>query len=299
MPIHLPPISRRRFLRNSCLAGAGLVVAAPLLASEKPPFFALLSDIHLAADKKFVARGVNVADHMKAVSAEILGRPDHPEALIVNGDCAYNTGLVGDYAVVAELLKPVREAGVPVHLALGNHDHRGRFREALNLAPDPQSALPERQVAIVETALVNWFIMDSLEETAVTPGLLGRDQLDWLARSLDQRPTKPAIVLVHHNPGLTGNLGLKDTAAFLELIRSHKQVKAYIYGHTHVWRVEKDASGIYFVNLPAVSYVFQDGEPTGWVEAKLRPDGMDLQLRCTDQSHKFHGQTHQLRWREA
>jgi len=69
------------------------------------------------------------------------------------------------------------------------------------------------------------------------------------AATLDANSKKPALVLVHHNPGLTGNLGLKDTAAFLEIIRPRRQVKAYIYGHTHTWRVEKDSSGIHLINL--------------------------------------------------
>ena len=40
---------------------------------------------------------------------------------------------------------------------------------------------------------------------------------------------------------------------------------AYIYGHTHNWKVESDTSGIHLINLPPVSYVFREGEPSGWV----------------------------------
>ena len=38
---------------------------------------------------------------------------------------------VADYEVLAELLEPIRKAGTAVHLTLGNHDHRERFRRAI------------------------------------------------------------------------------------------------------------------------------------------------------------------------
>jgi hypothetical protein len=58
--------------------------------------------------------------------------------------------------------------------------------------------------------------------------------------------------------------------------------KAYIYGHTHTWKVEHDDSGLHLVNLPPVAYAFKDGDPSGWVHAMLEPDGMSLALRCID-----------------
>ena len=93
-------------------------------------------------------------------------------------------------------------------------------------------------------------------------------------------------------------MGLKDTIPFLEVIRPRNQVKAYIFGHTHHWSVEQDSSGIHFINLPPVSYVFREGEPSGWVRATLNKSGMKLELRCVDQYHKAHGQTFDLAWRK-
>src|SRR5205807_3047838 len=130
-----------------------------------------------------------------------------------------------------------------------------------------QRPLADKQAGILRTGKANWYILDSLETTSSTPGLLGAPQLHWLAQALDANPAQPALVVVHHNPGITGNLGLKDTLALLEVIRPRQQVKAYIYGHTHSWNVQQDGSGIHFVNLPAVSYSFVEGEPTGWVHA--------------------------------
>ena len=300
MPIHLPAISRRQFLIRSLAGGAALALSPSLLAAGKPTdpnAWALLSDIHLAADRSHVARGINMTDHFTSVSGELLALPKCPAGVFITGDCAFNSGQVADYALVADLLRPIRGTQMPVHLALGNHDNRERFWEALQAEKAAPRPLADKQVALLRTPLANWFVLDSLEKTLSTPGLLGREQLDWLAGALDANLDKPALVLVHHNPGISGNIGLKDTAALFEVIRPRKQVKAYIFGHTHAWKVWPDESGIHLINLPPVSYVFTAGEPAGWVHATLERKGMQLELRCVDPTHKSHGQVSKLQWR--
>jgi 3',5'-cyclic AMP phosphodiesterase CpdA len=300
MPIHLPAISRRRFLVRSLAGGAALALSPGLLAAGKrtdPDSWALLSDIHLAADRGLLAHGINMTDHFTSVSRELLALPKRPAGVFITGDCAFNSGQTGDYRLVAELLKPVRGAQMPVYLALGNHDNRERFWEALKAEKAAPRPLADRQVALLRTPQANWFVLDSLENTLSTPGWLGPEQLDWLAKALDANPDKPALVLVHHNPGLTGNIGLKDTAALFEVIRPRKQVKGYVFGHTHAWKVWQDESGIHLINLPPVAYVFTPGEPAGWVHATLESKGIRLELRCVDPAHKSHGQVVNLQWR--
>ncbi len=301
MPIHLPPISRRQFLVRSLVGGAGLGLCPGLLAAAKradPNSWALLADTHIAGDAAAVARGINMTDHFKQVSRELLALPKRPAGVWIAGDCAYNSGQAADYAQLAGLLDPIRQDGMPVHLALGNHDHRERFWEALQTEKAARRPLADRQVALISTPRANWFVLDSLEKTLATPGLLGQGQLDWLAGALDASPDKPALVLIHHNPGTMANVGgLKDTEALYAVIRPRKQVKAYIFGHTHAWKVEEDPSGIHLINLPPVAYIFRRGDPAGWVHATLEPKGMRLELRCLDTAHKAHAQVVKLRWR--
>jgi Icc protein len=301
MPIHLPPISRRRFLARVAVVGSGLACAPELIAAAKgrdPNLWALFSDPHVAADREFETRGVNMTRHFGVASRELLDLPRKPAGLFVNGDCAYNSGLPGDYGLFSELLEPIRSAGVPVHLALGNHDDRSHFWSAFQQEKAARHPVAERQVSLLKTPHANWFILDSLEKTLSTPGLLGEEQLKWLASALDENREKPALVLVHHNPALEGgNMGLKDTARFLEIIRPRKQVKAYIYGHTHSWEVQQDSSGIHFINLPAVAYVFRKGDPSGWVIATVEKNAMRLELRCIDPKHPKQGQKLDLKWR--
>jgi 3',5'-cyclic-AMP phosphodiesterase len=74
-------------------------------------------------------------------------------------------------------------------------------------------------------------------------------------------------------------------------------VKAFIYGHTHDWKVTQDASGIHLINLPPVAYVFKEGKPSGWVEAELERSGMTLELRCVPATHPDQDQRLRLKWR--
>src|SRR5690348_141003 len=127
MPIHLPPISRRRFLGGALAAAGGLALRPDLLAADRQPegrSWALLSDPHLAADRALVSRGINMTRHFEAAAAELLRLSTPPEGVLITGDCAYNTGEVADYSLLTDLLKPLRLHGMPVHLALGNHDNR-------------------------------------------------------------------------------------------------------------------------------------------------------------------------------
>ncbi len=300
MPIHLPPISRRQFLVRSLAAGAGLALSPRLAAATRPAdanSWALLADTHLAADRALLERGINMTDHFTSVSRELLSLPKRPAGVFIIGDCAFDSGEKGDYGVLTDLLEPLRQDQMPIHLALGNHDNRERFWEALLAEKAAKRPLADKQAALLRTSRANWFILDSLEKTLSTPGLLGHEQLDWLAKSLDSNRNKPALVLIHHNPGISGNMGLKDTLALLEVIRPRRQVKAYIYGHTHAWKVEQDPSGIHLINLPPVAYVFHEGDPAGWVHATLEPKGLRLELRCVDLTHKAHGQVVALTWR--
>ncbi len=299
MPFTLPTISRRRFL-TSATAGAAACLTRGVWAEDRvcdPNRFALLSDTHISGDPQTVARGINMHDQLQAVVREILASPPAPADVFISGDCAYLKGLSEDYATLLEVLKPAREAGLPIHLAMGNHDHRERFRQAFGEAVRKASCLEEKHVLVVPSPHANWFVLDSLDQTDKTPGTLGGDQLQWLARALDQAPDKPALVMVHHQPDDRPVVsGLVDTRALFEVLAPRRHVKALFFGHTHVWLVT-EREGIHLVNLPPTAYVFSPGQPSGWVDVRLTAQGMTLELRCVNPQHAQHGQRVELKWR--
>ena len=301
MPIHLPPLSRRRFLASSLTAGAGWLFARRAFAAEKPvdnDCWALLSDPHIAADRAKISRKVNMADHLAAASKEVAALPKRPAGAILNGDCAFLDGQAGDYEAVTDLLKPIRESGVPLHLTLGNHDDRDQFWKALTAMRELKRPVADHHVAMLPAGKANWFILDSLEKVNAAPGAIGAAQLKWLGDALDANADKPALVMVHHplNRGAATG-GIKDSPALLDLLHSRQQVKCFIYGHTHKWAVEKDDTGLHLVNLPPVAYPFKEGDPSGWVRVDLRGDGARFELSALDKQHPAHGQVVELKWR--
>ncbi len=308
MPLHLPQLTRREFLKRAALAGIGTGLVGPAAPksyaglfgkSRDKNTFAFFSDPHIAADATLMHSRVNMADNLVACVRELAAWPVKPATVIVNGDLAFQAGLPGDYGTFGKLFGPVR-ALAPVHLTLGNHDERENFWQAFPHDVTKLESVPLKQAAIFSSDRANWFLLDSLDVSNTAPGEYGPAQLDWLDRELAVRPDKPAIVVGHHNlqaPG--GTTGLKDSATFEEIFTRHRQVKAYIFGHTHNWHVEQHASGVQLVNLPPTGYVFKEGRPSGWVRATLTRDGAEFELRSLDPQHPEQAQVKQLEWRKS
>lgn len=305
MPLHLPPISRRRFLAGASAVVASATTGQWALAAEKksdPHLFALISDTHVAANPDEMSRGIKMTDNFRRVAEEIVALDVQPAFGIINGDCAYLHGLKNDYEQFAKLVDPLRTAGLPLHLGMGNHDDRGTFADVLAAFRPEHPPVAGRIVQIVPADRANWFLLDTLRKTNDTPGELGSDQIEWLGKALDEHDKKPAIIVMHHNPAfdLTAKLtgGLIDTSALLAALKPRKHVKALIYGHTHDWRfVERD--GIHLINLPPTAYVFEPSRPNGWVSVELRDDGATFNLHALDKDHPEHNKPKELKWRAA
>lgn len=304
MPLHVPPISRRSFLAQSAAAAAGLLVTRTAWADEQaadPNLFALLSDTHVPNHPKIGARGVNMTENLQRVVAQLVEMKRKPAGVIINGDCAYLKGLPDDYVNLARLVQPLSEAGLPLHLTMGNHDDRGPLYQALAAQRPTDPPVESKHVSVIESPHANWLLLDSLYQVNVVTGELGAEQLAWIEQELDARQDKPAIVVAHHNPQFTPPAdgavwgGLKDSAALFELLESRKQVKAFIYGHTHNWAISKRGR-LHLINLPPVAYVFAQEKPNGWVEAQTHADGLNLQLHAHDTNHPQHGQKVELTW---
>jgi predicted phosphodiesterase len=303
MPLYLPQLSRREFLKRAALAGAAVALAPQTYAGlfGKPRdkhIFAFLSDPHIAADAAVKNSGVNMADNLAACVRELAAWPVKPATVIINGDLAFKFGLPEDYATFGKLIEPVR-ALAPVRLTLGNHDERENFWRAFPNDTAKLKSVPQKQAAVFSSDRANWFLLDSLDKTNSTPGELGAAQLNWLDLALKARADKPAIIVAHHNlqtPGWTD--GLKaETPALDELFAGHRQIKAFIFGHTHNWNLSQHKTGVQLINLPPTGYVFTRGRPSGWVRATLARDGAEFELRSLDPQHPEHAQVRQLKWR--
>lgn len=303
MPLSLVPLDRRRFLRTVA-ATAGVLVVRPSFAADADPHrVAFLSDSHVGEKSETVARECNMHDRLKQVVEEVTKLDPKPACAVVNGDLAYQSGTAAEYALFSKLIDPVRASGVPLHLGLGNHDHFGRFAGGLDRLRPKDRPVDGKQVLVVELARANLVVLDSYDPKNAVGGKLGDEQLMWLAKALDARKDKPAVVFVHHplqfEADKSGKYnGIADSAALWPVLKDQAQVKAFVFGHTHTWRLaEKD--GIHLINLPAVGYPFAKGEVSGWVDAAFTPTGVKLEVRAIDPKHPKHGDKAELTWRRG
>jgi Icc protein len=311
MPIILPPITRRQFIQRS-LAFGGTAIMAPhaLAAADRKGAgldqnrVALLADTHISADSSQRYPGtkwpgtpvkeedhewVNMADCLTEAAKSVLALNPRPAHLIVNGDCALSNGKEGEYKEFLRLVEPLRAAGITIHVTIGNHDNRENLWKLLPFLKREQIGV---HAGVIELPHANLVLLDSGKR-----GVLGEEQLDWLAKELDQRTDKPALVFGHFNPypnrGIRPNKGMRDGASLLKLLAERKHARGYFYGHTHEWQYDQ-RDHLHLINQPAVSYYFGKGHAHGWVDMKLSETTAELELQCIDPKHKQHREQRQV-----
>lgn len=304
MPLHVATPSRRSFLVQAAAGAVGLSIFRTAWSAEgsaNPNVLALLSDTHIPSSAEVEARGVNMTRNLQQVVRELAALEAKPSGVVINGDCAYLKGLPNDYANLAQCVAPLSDAGLPLHLTMGNHDNRGPLYEALQTQKPERPVVEAKHISVLETPHANWFLLDSLMEVDVVTGELGLQQREWLAAALKAKADKPAIVMMHHNPQFTAPAegqrwtGLKDTSETFDLLAAHKQVKAVVFGHTHNWSITK-RDHLHLINLPPVAYVFGEGKPNGWVLAETHEGGLRLKLTTIDKQHPKFGEQVDLAW---
>ena len=311
MPIILPPITRRQFIKRS-LAFGGTAIMAPhaLAAADRKGAgldqnrVALLADTHISVDPSRVYPGtkwpgtpvkegehesVNMAACLAEAAKSVLALNPRPAQLIVNGDCALSNGKESEYKEFLRLVEPLRAAGITVHVTIGNHDNRENLWKLLPFLKEEQMGV---QAGVIELPHANLVLLDSGKR-----GVLGEEQLDWLAKELDQRADKPALIFGHYNPypnrGVRPIKGMSDGPSLLKVLAERKHARGYFYGHTHEWQYDQ-RDHLHLINQPAVSYYFGKGHAHGWVDMKLTETTAELELQCIDPTHKQHGEQKQV-----
>ncbi|HPX42302.1 MAG TPA: metallophosphoesterase [Candidatus Hydrogenedentes bacterium] len=292
-------ISRRHFMASSLAGAAALGWGNRIHAQDlSPDRWILLADTHIPGDRDR-AEGkppIKPVEKFAAMRTGVLALDYTPAGLLIAGDCVFLHGEHDDYVTLKEELQPLVDRNIPLHMSMGNHDNRERF---WGVFPEHQKrsagAVEGKHAYILDAPRATWFVLDSNRETDFTPGEFGAAQLEWLANELDQRPGKPALLMAHHYP--EGENGLLDFPAFWNVIQPRKQVKAYFYGHSHVWS-QQQREGIHFVNLPGLAWLFSEaGVPRAWVEAAVHNDRAELGVQVMNGVSLPEGGKYTLPWR--
>jgi Icc protein len=296
MPLHLT--SRRHFI-SQIGATVALVRSAVAATEVDDNLIAILNDTHIGAQQ---AKDAAIPLNLATTIEWLLALPKRPAAVVINGDLALKDGRSGDYERLAKLIAPLRDAGLPLHLTMGNHDERGVFYDVLKNEKPDAPAVESKHVGLVELPGVNLFLLDSLKQTMIAQGDLGEVQRAWLANSLDAHADKPALVFAHHNPRLGGDPkhfpgGLEDSEELWKLLVARKHVKAYIHGHIH-HRDFFEHEGIHILNTPAAGYVANKQlSTTGWTMLRLIPGGAGVTTHTHQADHAWNGVKVDLKWR--
>jgi len=285
--LSLPPISRRAF--GLTLAGAGVTL---LRSQSKEMHWAMLSDTHILSDPADVSRGFHPTGNLnKAIPAILAAKP---EGALICGDIVRLQGRPEDYAAIKTLLTPVTEA-MPLALVLGNHDNRANMLAEFGANQKGTQPLKDRHVLVIESAVARFIMLDSLVQTNMTPGFLGKAQRTWLDNYLKSAPKLPTLIFVHHT--LDDDDGaLLDAPRLFEIVKDQRQVKAIVYGHSHAYGFSM-WEGIHLVNLPSLAFNFKDDQPVGWVQAAVGAGGASFTLRAVGGNMERDGKTVTLAWR--
>lgn len=299
MPLTFQPLNRRDFCRNmlaGALVGTFWGTSKNIWAQESGhDRWVFLSDTHIPGNPDEERHGYNPCKNFAAVREAVLKLDQKPQGVIVTGDFAFLQGKPEDYRQLATQVAPYTENGIPVHVSFGNHDNLDNYFAAFTALKKEASRVVKKHITVLETPNANLFILDSLYQTDVVSGFLGQEQLRWLRKELNARKDKPALLFAHHN--LDNRMGaLMDREEFWNVVKAIKHVKAYIYGHTHVYRQEV-RDDVHLINLPALGWEFQSGkQPLGWTDVEISKNAIQLTLHTVPASHPNNGDVRKFEW---
>lgn len=246
---------------------------------------AQLSDLHLRAAPPAGAR-VDTAALLRACVHDLCARQPTPDLLLLSGDLS-DSGSAADYALLRQLVQPLRALGVPVLPLLGNHDRRAALRLACaDWLQACQRLHPTFVQYVWEHPALRLVALDTVAE-GCAHGELCAQRLHWLEQALAASP-QPTLLLLHHPPYATGlaemdDMALRQGADALEaLLWQHPQVQALLCGHLHRVTVTRVAHTL-AISAPSTAHqIALDLRADQPARYRLEPPGYLL--------HRWHGQ---------
>lgn len=163
---------------------------------------------------------------------------DRLNALEPRPDCVIITGDLTDHGQLAEygeLERRLARIAIPTYLAIGNHDHRGTMRAALNLPYLPQGDSFIHYT--VDHLPVRLIILDSYSEEHHM-GEFCEARRAWLEARLAEAPDRPTVVALHHPPFDTG-IAMMDSGGpgwaegLIATLGNYPNVLRVLCGHIH------------------------------------------------------------------
>lgn len=189
------------------------------------------SDPHIKGPGQLAYKRVDTAKMLINCVTSINQLNPLPDLAVITGDLV-DLGSPAEYVYLKKLLAPLR---MPYFVIPGNHDKREAFRDAFL----SEGYLPVGGFLnfVVEIGGINIIGLDTIAADT-GGGELCANRLAWLDETLSMNPEKPALILMHHPPFVTGighmdRLGLRGKEDFTAIMARHAQVKLILCGHLH------------------------------------------------------------------
>lgn len=167
------------------------------------------------------------------------------DLVVVSGDVADDGSREGCEVVRSLVGAFAAERGIPHIYSTGNHDRREGFAAALgfgHLGPDgaPIGRRADLDGLIAGVSEVNGLRVITLDSLVPgeTHGVLGREQLEWLAAELAAPAPSGSIVVLHHPPIFVDAIPylqavvLQEPSALGDVLQG-TDVRAVLCGHLH------------------------------------------------------------------
>lgn len=237
--------------RRGFFIGAAATAAVPVMAKAMRTgtevddnLSVFISDIHVSGpDVKGTPRGDQPTwsnSLFEKTVDEILAMRPRPRRVVCFGDISLWFGYHQDYEASLSGFKRLADAGIELHLTVGNHDKREVFQRY-----HPQCAkaspVPGRFVSVINLGSCDLILLDSLNEgpggegtSNPVGGTIDKAQWDWLAAEAKRR-TRPFLCGAHHSPrDMVQTVGEKREDV-MSLLVNLPLFKGWVRGHEHAW----------------------------------------------------------------
>jgi len=193
---------------------------------------AQITDLHVGREIPFHSGNIVLYDQLVKAVESVNSLDPLPDVLVVSGDLA-NHGNEKDYKRVHDLFKTLN---MPYYIVVGNHDQRSSLRSIFSEHTYMNTGSEFIQYAL-EDYPVRIVVIDTLA-VGSHRGLMDKERLDWLDKTLAQEKKKPTMIFMHHPPFETGmpypdSLGMDGKEELGAIIRKYSNIEAVASGHTH------------------------------------------------------------------
>ena len=189
-----------------------------------------ITDTHLVKPGETLF-GLDPRARLDAAIADINASHADADLAVITGDLTH----WGHREAFENLKDSLAALSIPVKLILGNHDHRGIFKEIF-----PDAVLDENGFVqeVIDTSAGRLVLLDTnLEGTHA--GWYCAERLAWLDKQLEGSGDLPLFLFMHHPPCKLhlepmDQIGLIQADAFRDVVEPHAhKIRHIFFGHIH------------------------------------------------------------------